>query len=270
MRPFLQNRAAVVTGGYSGMGLDIAGALLEHGARVAIGARVRRVEDAAIKSHPAVARLSARAGSAAALMALRLDVTDSESVDAFMARVKERFGAIDILVNCAGIYLEKPLRDHSEDDWTRTIDTNLNGAYRMIRACMPDMSARGFGRIVSIASTAAHTAMPDNAAYCASKAGLKALGRVAALEGAAHGVVSVTISPGWVETEMMAAGVERRLGQSGNTRSREQVVAELRAANPQNRLVQCEEISALVIYLCRDEAASLNGEDIVISGGSAW
>src|SRR6056297_3189541 len=122
----------------------------------------------------------------------------------------------------------------------------------MMRACLPGMKARGWGRIVNLASTAATTAVPDHPAYCASKSGVLGLSRAAALEGAPHGVTCVTVSPTWVETDM--------LHQSGH--SYEEEIAALAQANPQNRLVQPQEIAALVAFLCSDAAPALTMEDI--------
>ena len=128
--------------------------------------------------------------------------------------------------------------------------------------------ARGWGRIVNIASTAATTAQPEYAAYCASKAGLLGLTRVTAREGAPHGVTAVAVSPTWVETDMLRSSARETAGREG--RPCDNVVAGLAAANPQNRLVQPSEIAQLVSFLCSDQAPGLTMEDIQVNAGAFW
>ena len=150
------------------------------------------------------------------------------------------------------------------------LDVNLGGAFRMIRSLLPGMRSRRWGRIINIGSTAATVGHVGNAAYCASKAGLLGLTRCVALEGAADRVTCVTISPGWVDTVMLKQGAERLAANEGRGRSADEVIAEIAASNPQNRLVQAEEIAALALHLCRDEALGITNEDIRITAGSAW
>ncbi len=138
----------------------------------------------------------------------------------------------------------------------------------MMRACLPGMKARGWGRIVNVASTAARTAVADHPAYCASKAGLLGLSRAVALEGAPHGVSCVTVSPTRVETDMLHQSAAIMAQKSA--RSYEAEIAALAAANPQNRLVQPQEIAALVAFLCSDAAPSLTMEDISVNAGAHW
>ena len=254
-----QNRTAIVTGGLQGIGLAIAADLAARGIRVAVGAR--RGADAAL-----AARARETIGDGCLVAAL--DVRSSESVESFVGSVRETFAAPDILVNAAGVAVHQTVDGHSDEDWESTIDTNLTGPFRMIRACLPGMKECGWGRIVNIASTAAHTAMETHAAYCASKAGLLGLTRAVALEGAPHGVTCVSVSPGWVETEMLreSAGVLAR--KSGRSQAEE--IAIMAASNPQNRLIQPEEISALVAFCCSEAAAGLTMEDIQVTAGALW
>jgi len=254
-----QGKVAIVTGGAAGMGLAIARVLAAQGARVAVGAR--RLSDAAA-AHAAVNAIGHDVHAAP------LDVTDPASLTAFMAGVRERLGTPAILVNCAGIMISQTVSGHSDADWQATIDTNLTGPFRMTRASLPAMIAAGWGRIVNIASTAATTAMPDSAAYCASKAGLLGLTRATALEGAPHGVTAVAVSPTWVETPMLHASAEEMAAASGRTVAEE--VVGLATTNPQNRLVQTGEIAQLVSFLCSDLAPGLTMEDIQINAGAHW
>lgn len=252
-------RTAIVTGGTSGMGLAIAARLAEDGARVTVGARGggdARVVAASMKRIGAPVHVAA------------LDVRAGESVRAVVAEVVAREGSVDILVNAAGVYDEAPLDGHPDDVWDEQIDTNLSGTFRMIRAVMPHMKAAGWGRIVNIASMAAHTGMADNAAYCASKAGLLGLGRCAALEGAAHGITCVSISPTWVETEMLRRFIDADIAATGQTL--EEVRATYAASNPQGRLVQPSEVAALTAFLVSDAAGAITMADYPVNAGSPW
>jgi len=254
-----QKHTAIVTGGLQGIGLAIAANLAAQGIRVAVGAR--RGADAALAAR-------AREAIGEACLVAALDVRSSESVESFVGQVRDTFEVPDILVNAAGVTVHQTVDGHSDEDWETTIDINLTGPFRMIRACLPEMKKQGWGRIVNIASTAAHTAAATHAAYCASKAGLLGLTRAVALEGAPHGVTCVSVSPGWVETDMLresAATIARKSG-----RSQAEEIAIMGSSNPQNRLIQPEEISALVAFCCSDAAAGLTMEDIQVAAGALW
>lgn len=252
-------RVAIVTGGVVGIGLATAQALARAGHRVAIGAR--RGGDAAL-----AARLRHEVGGE--VMVHPLDVRDEASVAGFCAAVREAWGPADILVNAAGIEHIHPVCGHALGPWRDVIETNLTGPFLMTRACLPDMIAAGWGRIVNIASTAARTAMPDHPAYCASKSGLLGLTRAVALEGAPHGVTCVAVSPTWVETDMLRQAAAEMAREHGRTPEEE--IADIARANPQNRLVQPQEIAALVAFLCSEAAPALTMEDIAVNAGAHW
>lgn len=254
-----KDRVTVVTGGNAGIGLAIAKALAARGARVVVGAR--RCADPA-----EAAKVAGDIGHGA--MALGLDVCQTASVSAFKAAVQDRLGRPDILVNSAGVSVHQTVCGHSDEDWDKVIDANLNGPFRTIRACLPGMIEAGWGRIINIASTAATTAMPTHAAYCASKSGVLGLTRAVALEGAPHGVSVLAVSPTWVETDMLRASARQQAAAAGHDYATE--MAALAAANPQHRLVQAEEIAALVSFLCSDHAPGLTMEDIQINAGAHW
>lgn len=252
-------RTAIVTGGLSGMGLAIARRLARDGTTVVIGAR----------SAGDAAHVRDKLGDdARGLSAAALDVQLRESVDAFVAQVVADHGSVDILVNAAGVYEEAAVIDHPEDIWDDHINTNLSGTFRMIRAVMPHMKSAGWGRIINMASVAAHNGMANNAAYCASKAGLLGLGRCVSLEGAAHGVTCVSISPTWVETEMLRRFIDADMAATGQ--SLEEVRAEYAKSNPQGQLVQPTEVAELAAFLASDAARALTMEDYQINAGSLW
>lgn len=252
-------KIAIISGGLSGMGLAIAKRLHAAGTVVCIGAR--RGGDADV-----VAKLQADIG--APIYVAPLDVRDSASVAKFVGDVVTLHGQVDILINTAGVYEEAGIIDHSDTLWDDTIDTNLTGTFKMIRAVMPLMKAQNWGRIINLASVAAHNGMIDNAAYCASKAGLLGLGRCVSLEGAAHGITCVSISPTWVETEMLKQFVDQEVAETDATRA--QVQAKYEASNPQGALVQPEEIAALVSFLVSDAGRAITMEDIQVNAGSLW
>jgi NAD(P)-dependent dehydrogenase (short-subunit alcohol dehydrogenase family) len=254
---YLEGRVALVTGGFAGIGKAIALALAERGAIIAVGAR-RQPE-------AAVAELEA---ACADLFYGTLDVADTDSIENFVAALGERHGAADILVNAAGVTAHQAVCDHDEHKWCEVIDINLSGPFRMIRACLPPMIERRWGRIINIGSTAATTATADHAAYCASKSGLLGLSRAVALEGAPHGVSSVVISPTWVQTEMMDDSMKIQADRAGI--SLEAQYARVIAEQPQGRLVQPRELGALAAFLCRDEALGITMEDIQVNAGALW
>lgn len=254
----LSGRTAVVTGGASGIGKAIALALAEVGADVAIGSRSAATNSckAEIEVHGVRA------------LALTLDLRSLQSVQDFSDAVLQEFSKIDILVNSAGIAVEQPICGHSEQKWQEIMDVNLNGVYRTISTFLPGMISRQWGRIINIASTAASVGSATNPAYCASKAAVVALTRCVALEGAPHGVSCNAISPGWVETDFGKNWMAELAETSGE--SLEDYMNAIQQANPQKRMIQPQEIGALAVFLCRDEAFGITMQDITVSAGSLW
>ncbi len=271
----LKGRSAIVTGGFSGMGLAVARTLAEAGANVAVGSYVtdtRPGDDAAY--YPGKDEIGSVHDRLSAfgtkIHAAHLDVRDTGLVDRFAAACEAAIGPIDILVNAAGTTAEQPVCGHSDELWAKIVDTNLTGAFRMTRAVLPGMIARRWGRILNIGSTAAIVGWKDNPAYCASKAGLLGLTRCVALEGAAHGVTCVMISPTWVETELMRRNVEQVVEREGKGRTPEEAMAEIASGNPQGRILQPEEIASLAVFLCGDQAKGITMENIQVTGGALW
>ena len=272
----LSGRSAIITGGFSGMGFAIATALAEAGANVAVGSYIAPAgadkSDAAY--YPGADEIervrSALAAHGIKVHAAHLDVRDSEVTNLFAAEAQAAIGHADILVNAAGTTAEQPVCGHSDALWDKIVDTNLTGAFRVTRAVLPGMIERGWGRIINIGSTAASVGWKDNPAYCASKAGLLGLTRCVALEGAAHGVTCVMISPTWVETELMRRNVAQVVEREGKGRTAEEAMAEIASGNPQQRMLQPQEIAALAVFLCSDLAKGITMENIQITGGALW
>jgi 3-hydroxybutyrate dehydrogenase len=271
----LKVRSAVITGGITGQGLAIARRLAAEGVNLALGSYLGeggRLNDAAaypgagmaaeVKTQLEKLNVCVHAG--------HLDVRDNSSIENFTQEAASICGAADILVNAAGTSAEHPVCGHPDDLWQKIIDTNLTGAFRMIRALLPGMIERGWGRIINIGSTAASVGWKDNPAYCASKHGLIGLTKCVALEGAPHGVTCVAISPTWVETELMRRNVAQVIAREGKRRSLAQAMAEIAKQNPQQRIIQPEEVAALAAFLCLEEARGITMENIQITGGALW
>ncbi len=272
---FLKGRAALVTGGASGMGRAMALAFADAGADVAIGSLLAgggKVSGELVNMPGAEeleatkAEIEARGARA---IAMNLDVTSPESVQAFHDAAIKAFGKVDILGNAAGITAEHAIVGHDDRLWQKVLDVNLTGTYRTIKLCLPGMIERKWGRIINIASTAASVGAVTSAAYCASKAGVVGLSRCAALEGAPHGVTCNAISPTWVETTFGKEWMSN-IAEEQENRSGDEYIADVKTANPQGRLVQPEEIGALAAFLCRDEALGITMQDLTVSAGSLW
>ena len=272
---FLAGRTALVTGGASGMGLAMAEAFASSGANVAIGSLLTggsRADGEVVhmpgqgQMDQAVARLTAQGVEA---FGSNLDVTSNESVEEFFNATIERFGAVDILANAAGITAEQTIVGHSDALWDKVIDVNLNGTYRAIKRALPGMIERNWGRIINIASTAATVGAVTSGAYCASKAAVVGLTRAVALEGAPHGVTCNSISPTWVDTsfgrEWMTDIAEKQEHRSGA-----EYIADVEKGNPQGRLISPTEIGALALFLCSEGAKGITMEDLRVSAGSLW
>jgi len=252
--PGLAGRIALVTGGGRGIGRAIALDLAAAGARVAVVARTRADVEA-------VAR---EAGGGA--IALRADVADPASVRALFSEAREAMGDLDILVNGAGVAPTAPLVKTTDEQWRQAIEVNLSGAFYCLREALPSMTGRGWGRVVNIASIAGKTGAPYIAAYAASKHGLLGLTKVAALEVAAKGVTVNAVCPGYVDTPMTDESVRRIVEKTGV--SADEVRRRLEESSPQKRLFTAAEVSALVLFLCGDAAAGINGQAVNVDGGT--
>jgi NAD(P)-dependent dehydrogenase (short-subunit alcohol dehydrogenase family) len=202
--------------------------------------------------------------------AAALDVRSDASVDDFFAGSIAELGKIDILVNAAGAGGYQPMMGHPDEFWHRMIDVNLNGPFRTIKRVFPGMMERGWGRIVSIASTASTEGEAGRAAYCAAKSGQLGLMRCVALEGATHGVTCNTVSPGHLLTTTTHEYARREAERGGNQRSIDEILADKRRATVQKRLIDPDEIAATVLFLCSEEARSFTMENLRHSGGMRY
>jgi 3-hydroxybutyrate dehydrogenase len=255
----LSSRTAVVTGSTSGIGLAIARAIAREGANVVINGfgppdAIER-ERSALESE---FRVKARHSPA--------DMTRPDQIAAMIADAESAFGSVDILVNNAGVQFVSPVEDFPVDKWDQIIAINMSAAFHAMRAAVPGMKKRGWGRIVSTASAHSKVASPFKSAYVTAKHGLDGLTKTVALEVATHGVTVNCVSPGYVWTPL----VENQIPETMKTRgmTREQVMNEvLLQAQPTRRFVTPEDVAAFVVFLCSDAAAQITGANLSIDGG---
>jgi NAD(P)-dependent dehydrogenase (short-subunit alcohol dehydrogenase family) len=251
----LAGRHAVVTGGGRGIGAAIAQALARAGATVSVLGR-----DAARLA----AQVAALGGDTRA-QAVGADVTDEASVRGAFAAVRERFGRVDILVNNAGQAKSALLVKTDLALWRQLIDVNLTGTFLCTREVLPEMTKRGSGRIVNVASTAGLLGYAYVSAYCAAKHGVIGLTRATALEAAKSGVTVNAVCPGYTETEIVQDAIANIVAKTG--KSEADARAALVARNPQGRMIQPDEVASAVLWLCLPGSGSITGQAIAVAGG---
>ena len=255
----LKGKSAVVTGSTSGIGLAIAKALAQAGANVTINGFG---DKAAIEAERAGIEkaFGVKASYSPADMTKPAEIAD-------MIRTAEKtYGAVDILVNNACIQHVAPIEEFPIEKWDQIIAINLSAAFHAIRAAIPGMKARKWGRIVSTASAHSLVASPFKSAYVTAKHGLTGLTKTVALEVATLGITANCISPGYVWTPLVEKQIPDTMKARGMTE--EQVKQDvLLAAQPTKQFVTPEQVASLALYLCSDAAAQITGANIPIDGG---
>src|ERR1700686_4245521 len=255
----LKGKSALVTGSTSGIGLAIARALAADGANITINGFG---DKAAIeKERSGIEKeFGVKAVYSAAEMTKPAEIAD-------MVKTAEKtFGSLDVLVNNAGIQFVSPIEDFPIDKWDQIIAINLSAAFHAIRAAVPGMKSRKWGRIISTASAHSLVASPFKSAYVTAKHGLAGLTKTAALELATFGVTVNCVSPGYVWTPLVEKQIPETMAARNMTR--EQVIHDvILLAQPTKQFVTADEVASLFVYLCSDAAAQITGANYSIDGG---
>jgi 3-hydroxybutyrate dehydrogenase len=251
----LKGKRAIVTGSNSGIGLGIATELARAGAEVVLNSFTDRPED-----HDLAATLSAAHG-----VPVRYIAADMSRGDDCRRLVGEA-GGCDILVNNAGIQHVAAIDDFPEEKWNLILAINLSSAFHTTAAALPGMRARGWGRIVNIASAHGLTASPYKSAYVAAKHGIVGLTKVTALECAGQGITANAICPGYVLTPLVEAQIPDQMKTHGM--DRDTVVREVMLSRqPSRQFATVEQMGGTAVFLCSDAAAQITGTTISVDGG---
>ena len=257
--PSFAGKTALVTGSTSGIGLGIATRLAQDGASIILNgfgdaAEIERTRAGLASEHRVKVLYDAA------------DMTKPDAIASMMKRAVAELGAVDILVNNAGIQHVAPVDDFPPEKWDAILAINLSAAFHTVRAALPGMKKKGWGRIVNIASAHALVASPFKSAYVTAKHGLAGFTKTVALEVAEQGITCNAICPGYVLTPL----VEKQIPDTAKARgiTREAMVRDvLLAAQPTKKFVTVEQVAALSAFLCSEAAASITGALLSVDGG---
>ncbi len=255
----LNEKTAIVTGSTSGIGLGIAEALAAAGANVMLNGLGDPDEIEATR-----ARIEQASGQR--ILYHGANMLKPQEIVSLVEDTESDLGPVDILVNNAGIQHVAPVDEFPVEKWDQIVAINLSAVFHSIRTAVPGMKARGWGRIVNIASAHALIASPFKSAYIATKHGVAGLTKTVALEVAEHGTTVNAICPGYVLTPLVAGQIPDTAKARGITE--EQVKRDvLLAAQPTKKFVTVEEVAGFTVFLCSDAAASITGSVLPIDGG---
>ena len=255
----LKGKAALITGSTSGIGLGIARALAREGCNIMLNGFG---DPAAIES------LRQEIGAARGVTALYnpADMTRPGEIAGLIADCAKRLGGVDILVNNAGIQHTAPIEDFPPEKWDAIIAINLSSSFHTIHHAIPLMKARGWGRIVNIASVHGLVGSVNKAGYVAAKHGLVGLTKVVALENAGNGITCNAICPGWTRTELIEPQIVAR-AESLGVELEEGGRALLAEKQPSKQFVTVDQLGGLAVFLCSPTAAQITGMAMPIDGG---
>jgi 3-hydroxybutyrate dehydrogenase len=255
----LKGKNAVVTGSTSGIGLGIARALAAQGANVMLNGLGEKGEIEAL-------RAGIEREFAVKARYFHADMTMPEEIAGLIAAAEKDLGSVDVLVNNAGIQHVAQIEDFPPEKWDAIIAINLSSSFHTIRAAVPGMKARKWGRIVNIASAHGLVASVQKVAYVAAKHGLVGLTKVVALETANDGITCNAICPGWVLTPLVQQQIKAR-AKAGGRSVKDEELALLSEKQPMHTFSTPEGIGALTVFLCGDAAATMTGAAYSIDGG---
>lgn len=255
----MKGRTAVVTGSTSGIGAAMATAFAGEGANIVINGLG---DGAAIEQ----ARASLESEHGVRVVYHGADMTKPEEIEDLIRMAEGQFGSVDILVNNAGIQHTDPIEDFPVDRWNAVIAINLSAAFHGMRAALPGMKKRGWGRIINVASAHGLVASVNKSAYVAAKHGIVGLTKVAALENAQSGVTCNAICPGWVKTPLVVSQIEARAESNGTSVERE-TQALLLEKQPSGQFTTVEQLAGAAVFLCSDAASNMTGTTVTLDGG---
>ena len=255
----LKGKVALVTGSTSGIGLGIANALAAEGADILINGFGDPAQIDALRKG-----IAAKYGVKVAYSGA--DISKAEQNAEMVAQAQAELGGLDILVNNAGIQFVANIEDFPGEQWERIIAINLSGAFYAMKAAIPGMKAKGWGRIINIASAHGLVASPQKVAYVAAKHGVVGMTKVAAIELANGGVTVNAICPGWVLTPLVEKQLQDRAMRDGTSVAKvtHDLVAE---KQPMEKFTTPEQIGGLAVFLCSDAASTITGAPLSIDGG---
>lgn len=253
----LEEKIVLVTGGAGGLGRVLAGAFVLTGSRVVIASR---------SEEKLLATAKELSGPDRAVLTLRCDVADKKQVEILDAVIRAQWGAVQILINNAGVARAMSLLEMPDSLWHETLQTNLTGVYNCSKVFLPGMLESGWGRIINIASTTGKVGYSHVTAYSASKHGVLGFTRSLALETARHNITVNAICPGYLNNELTRDNARRMADKTG--KSADETLALFAASAPQNRLIEPEEVASLVVFLAGEECAGITGQGINIDGGA--
>ncbi len=245
----LEDRTCLVTGASRGIGRGIAEELGDHGANVVVN--YRSSEDAA---HEVKEQINEGPGEAVVAQA---DVAKFDEVDAMHEAVTEEFGAVDVLINNAGITVDKKFSEMTREDWETVMEVNLGGVFNCTKVCYDDIRNAHEGRLINMSSVVGQQGNYGQANYAATKSGLFGFTRTIALEMARNGSTANCVAPGFVETDMLATVPDR---------VREGILERI----PLDRFAEVEDIVGIVRFLAAEESSYMTGQVLGVNGGMEW
>ena len=248
----VQGKHVLISGGGTGVGSAIARSFADAGANVTI---IGRSEQPLLEV----------AGQLPNTRALCADVTDRESIERMLEKARAEHGPVNVTIANAGAVESTPFKRMTSEQWQQSLAVNLTGTFNLFQSTLDEMTEAGWGRLISIASTAGLKGYPYVSGYCAAKHGVIGLVKALALETAKKGITVNALCPGFVETPMLERSIENIMQKTAM--SREQARSALSKDNPMGGFIQPEEVAQTALYLCTQGATSINGQAIAINGG---
>jgi 3-oxoacyl-[acyl-carrier protein] reductase len=244
-----EGRTCLVTGGSRGIGRGIAETLGEDGANVAVNYRSSEAE-----AHAVVDAIEDAGGRA---IAVQGDVADHAEVEAMCERIHDAFGPVDVLINNAGITVDKKFENMTREDWDRVMQVNLGGVFNCTHCLFEDIKRAEHGRLINISSVVGQQGNYGQANYATTKSGLFGFTRTLALELARHGSTANCVAPGFVATDMLETVPER---------VKEKIIDRI----PLGRFAEVEDVAGIVRFVASEESAYMTGQILAVNGGMEW